>query len=35
MLFAGILIATTPILIVFIVLHDRITEGLTVGTLMG
>jgi N-acetylglucosamine transport system permease protein len=35
MLFAGILIATVPILIVFVVLQERITEGLTVGALKG
>jgi ABC-type glycerol-3-phosphate transport system permease component len=35
MLFAGILIATVPILIIFVVLQDRITEGLTVGALKG
>jgi N-acetylglucosamine transport system permease protein len=35
MLFAGILIATVPILIVFIILQDLITEGLTVGALKG
>ena len=32
---AGILIATVPILIVFVVLQDFITEGLTVGALKG
>jgi ABC-type glycerol-3-phosphate transport system permease component len=35
MLFAGILIATVPILVVFVVLQDLITEGLTVGALKG
>ncbi len=34
-LFAGLLIATVPVIIVFAVLQDLITEGLTVGALKG
>jgi ABC-type glycerol-3-phosphate transport system permease component len=34
-LFAGLLIATLPVIVVFAILQDRITEGLTVGALKG
>lgn len=34
-LFAGLLIAMLPVLVVFALLQDRITEGLTVGALKG
>lgn len=33
--FAGVIIATIPVLLVFALLQDRITEGLTVGALKG
>ena len=32
-MFAGIIIATIPTLVVFAVLQDRVTQGLTVGAL--
>ena len=34
-LFAGLVIVMLPLVIVFIFLQDRITEGLTVGALKG
>lgn len=34
-LFAGLLIATVPVMIIFALLQDMITEGLTVGALKG
>ena len=34
-MFAGIIIATIPTLVVFAVLQDRVTQGLTVGALKG
>lgn len=34
-LFAGLLIATVPVIIVFAVLQNLVTEGLTVGALKG
>jgi raffinose/stachyose/melibiose transport system permease protein/N-acetylglucosamine transport system permease protein len=34
-LFAGIIIATVPILIVFALLQDQVTRGMTAGALKG